>query len=699
VEVSMDKKRNISIIAHGGAGKTSLAEAMLFNAKAIDKLGKVDDGTSHLDFEPEEIKRKITISAAIHHYDWDGFRVNLIDTPGYSNFLTETRDSLRVVGGAVVILSAISGVKVQTEKIWEFADEFEVARVAFVNKMDRERASFLRAVDDMEKVLKVKGVPMQIPIGEGPDFTGLIDLMEMKAYTCSPDGSGAFETSGVPAQYKNDAATMRENMVAAIVDSDDALAEKYLGGEEITVGELKKALREGVLTRRFIPVYLGSAVKNMGVNLLMDAVNLTLPSPLDKGAIRGHVKGIDPRTGQEIEQEPDPSAPFSAFVFKSLIDPYTGKLSIFRIFSGTLHTDATVYNSTRDSKEKLSHLFLMEGKKLKEVARAEAGDLVAVSKLKDTHIGDTLSDVASPVRFAPFPPVAASLAYAIHPKTKSDEDKAPAAIEKLMEEDPSIDFRMDEQTKEFLLSGVGQVHLEVAVEKLRRKFGCDVELKTPRVPYRETIRSHVKVQGKYKKQSGGRGQYGDAWLDIAPLPRGGGFEFVDKITGGAIPRQFIPAVEKGVRESMQSGILAGFPVVDVKVSLFDGTYHTVDSSEMAFKIAASMGFKKGMGEAHPVLLEPVMKMEINVPDDKLGDIIGDINSRRGKILGAEPKAGSQTVAALVPMAEVITYATDLRGMTGDRGIFTMEFSHYEEVPTYLSQKIIAESKPENGKAQ
>jgi len=699
VEVSLDKKRNISIIAHGGAGKTSLAEAMLFNAKAIDKLGKVDDGTSHLDFEPEEIKRKITISAAIHHYDWGGCRVNLIDTPGYSNFLTETRDSLRVVGGAVVILSAISGVKVQTEKIWEFADEFEVCRVAFVNKMDRERASFFRAVDDMEKVLKVKGVPMQIPIGEGPDFTGLIDLMEMKAYTYPPDGSGAFEVSDIPARLKKDAAAMRENMVAAIVESDDALTEKYLGGLKIDAAELKKALREGVLTRRFIPVYLGSGLKNMGVNFLMDAVNLSLPSPIDKGMIRGHIKGIDPRTGQEIEQEPDVNAPFSAFVFKSLIDPYTGKLSIFRIFSGTLHADATVLNSTRDTKEKLSHLYLMEGRKLKEVARAEAGDIVAVSKLKDTHIGDTLTDVASPVRFAPFAPVAASLSYAIHPKTKADEDKAPAAIEKLMEEDPSIDFHMDEQTKEFLLSGVGQVHLEVAVEKLKRKFGCEVELKTPRVPYRETIRSHVKVQGKYKKQSGGRGQYGDTWLDIAPLTRGKGFEFVDQITGGAIPRQFIPAVEKGVREAMLTGVLAGFPVVDVRVALYDGTYHTVDSSEMAFKIAASIGFKKGMELSHPVLLEPVMKMEINVPDDKLGDIIGDINSRRGKILGAEPKAGSQTVAALVPLAEVITYATDLRGMTADRGIFTMEFSHYEEVPTYLSQKIILAARPEKERVQ
>jgi len=699
VEVSLDRKRNLSIIAHGGAGKTSLAEAMLFAAGAIERLGRVDDGTSHLDFEPEEQKRKITISAALHHYDWNGFRVNLIDTPGYSNFLTETRDSLRVVGGAVVILSAISGVKVQTEKIWEFADEFEVARIAFVNKMDRERASFLRAVDDMEKVLKVKGVPMQIPLGEGPDFKGLIDLVTMKAYIYKDDGSGAFEAKDIPKDRAADAKAMRESMVASVAEADEALTERYLNGEEIKIDDLLRALREGVLTRRFVPVYLGSALKNMGVNLLMDAVNLTLPSPLDKGIIRGHIKGTDPRTGEELEMEPDLSAPFSAFVFKSLIDPYTGKLSIFRIFSGVIHADATVLNSTRDAKEKLSHLYFLEGKKLKEVPKAEAGDIVAVAKLKDTHIGDTLADVASPVRFAPFPPVAASLSYALHPKTKADEDKAAGAIEKLMEEDPSIDFRMDEQTHEFLLSGVGQVHLEVAVEKLKRKFGCDVELKTPRVAYKETLRSHVKVQGKYKKQSGGRGQYGDTWLDISPLPRGKGFEFVDQITGGSIPRQFIPAVEKGIREAMLSGVLAGFPVVDVRVALFDGTYHSVDSSEMAFKIAASMGFKKGMEQAHPVILEPIMKMEISVPDDKLGDVIGDINARRGKILGAEPKAGSQTIRALVPAAEVITYATDLRGMTGDRGIFTMEFSHYEEVPTYLSQKIIAAHKDEKERVQ
>ncbi len=689
MDISLDKKRNIAIIAHGGAGKTTLSEAILFNAKATDKLGRVDDDTSILDYEPEEHKRKISISAAVHHYRWGDCFVNIIDTPGYANFLTETRNSLKAVGGAVVILSAVSGVKVQTEKIWEFADEFEVARIAFVNKMDRERASFLRAVDDMEKVLKVKGVPIHVPINEGPGFSGIVDLLSMKAFIYKDDFSGGYEVKSIPDNIKKVAEKMREELVVAVVEADDALTEKYLNGTAISIEELKKAIREGVLTRRFIPVLLGSAYKNIGVNLLMDAVNLSLPSPLDKGVIRGVLRGKNPKTGEEVRREPDPGAPFSAFVFKTVIDPYTGKLSIFRICSGTIHAVSVVYNSTRDVKEKISHLFVMEGKKFKDVTKAAAGDIVAAAKLKDTVTGDTLSDVADPVVFPPFQPVNAALSYAIHPKTKADEDKVPMAMEKLTEEDPSLEFRRDEHTKEFILSGVGQVHLEVSVEKLRRKFGCEVELKTPKVPYKETIRSHVRVQGKYKKQSGGRGQYGDIWLDISPLPRGRGFEFVDNITGGAIPRQFIPAVEKGVREALQSGALAGFPVVDVKVILYDGSYHSVDSSDMAFKIAASIGFKKGMEQAHPVILEPVMKMEINVPDENLGDVIGDINSRRGKILGAEPKAGSQTLKALVPMSEVITYSTDLKGMTQDRGIFTMEFSHYEDVPTYLSQKIIS----------
>lgn len=691
--IPLEKKRNIAVIAHGGAGKTSLAEAMLFNAGATKRLGSVNDGTSVLDYEPEEQKRKISTSAAVHHLDWAGCRFNLIDTPGYSNFLPKTRNSLQVAGGAVVILSAISGVKVQTERIWQYADEFEVSRIAFVNKMDRERASSVRVLDDIEKILGVKGVPMQVPIGEGEAFKGVVDLLSMKAYVYKDDASGGFDTVAIPEEVAAEAEKMREAMVESIVEVDDDLMERYLDGGKVTDDELKKGLREGVLTRKFMPVYLGSATSNIGVNLLMDAIDLCLPSPLDKGNIKGIIKGKDPKTGEEIERAPDPDGPFAAFVFKTIIDPYAGKLSIFRVYSGTLKADETVYNPTHDEKEKLSHLFLMEGKNTTEVREVSAGDIAAVTKLKSTKSGDTLCDISSQVVFPPLPTVNAALSYAIHPKTKGDEEKISTAMAKLMEEDTSLDFKRDDETKEFIISGVGQVHLEVSIEKLKRKYGCDVELKAPRIPYKETIRSSVKVQGKYKKQSGGRGQYGDTWLELSPLKRGEGFEFEDRVVGGVIPRQYIPAVEKGLKEAMGTGVIAGFPVVDMKIALYDGSHHSVDSSEMAFKIAASMGFKKGMEQASPVLLEPIMSMEIIVPDENVGDVIGDINSRRGKILGAEPKAGSQMVKALVPMAEVVTYASELRGMTGDRGMFTMEFSHYEEVPTYLSQKIVESVKP------
>lgn len=692
MEIPIDKKRNVAVISHSGAGKTTLTESILFNAKSTDKIGRVDNGSSVLDFEPEEIKKKITISAKVHSYDWDSHSVNIMDAPGYSDFIYDTRDCLMVSGGAVVILSAISGVKVATEEVWRFADEQAVSRIAFVNKMDKEYANFLRAVDDMEKVLNVKGVPLQIPIGSAEDFKGVVDLLQMKALLYKDDISGNYEKMDIPSELIEDAKKMREHMIELIAETDDGLTEKYLNGEELTIDELKKGLKEGTLTRRFVPVVCGSAFRNIGIQPLMDIINICLPSPLEKGVVRGVIKGKNPQTGEETERHPNLDEPFSAFVFKTMVDPYTGKLSIFRIYSGKVKTDSTVMNSSKGTKERISHLYRVQGKKLKEIGLAGAGDIVAVAKFKDTSTGDTLCDEHAPVLFPGIPPVNAVLSYAITPKTKSDEDKLHPAILKLMDEDPTIKFTREDETKEFILSGVGQVHLEVSVEKMKRKYGVDVELNTPRVPYKETIRSSVKVQGRYKKQSGGRGQYGDCWLELRPLSRGAGFEFVDNIVGGVIPRQYIPAVEKGVVEAMHSGILASHPVVDVKVILYDGSYHSVDSSEMAFKIAGSMAFKKAMEMAHPVLLEPVMSMEISVPDENMGDVIGDINSRRGKIQGVEPKANSQIIKALVPMAEVLKYTSDLRGMTGDRGMFTMKFSHYEEVPTHLSQKIIAVSK-------
>ena len=684
----LEKIRNIAIVAHSDAGKTSLAEAMLFDAGATDRLGKVEDGTSVFDFEPEEIKRKITIDAVPHNYEWGKHTVNIIDTPGFANFLTDTRNAIRVSGSAVVILSAVSGVKVQTEKIWAYADEYEVPRIAFVNKMDRERANFLRAVDDMEKTLKVKGVAIQLPIGAEDGFKGVIDLITMKAYMFGDDGSGKFDAVDVPEELMQEAEGLRVKLVEAVAETDDILLEKYLEGGEISKEEIYKGLREVVITNKFVPVLCGSAIKNIGVQQLMDAVNLYLSSPLDKGI----VKGKDPKTGEEIERKPSLDEPFSALVFKTISDPYTGKLTIFRVYSGSINSDSGAYNPGKEFKERIGQIFVMEGKKQRPVKSASAGDVVAVAKLKETSTGDTLCDEANPIEFEPYPIVPQALSFAIKPRTKTDEDKVHTALARILDEDPVLQFSRDTQTNEFLLSGVGQVHLEVTVEKLKRKYGVDVELQTPKVPYKETIRSSVKVQGKYKKQSGGRGQYGDTWLEIEPLPRGKGFEFVDKIVGGVIPRQYIPAVEKGIKGAMQEGVLSGNPVVDVKVSLYDGSHHSVDSSELAFKIAGSMGFKKGVAMANPVLLEPIVSMEINVPDENMGDVIGDLNSKRGKVQGVEPKANSQNIKALVPMAEVLTYSNDLRSITGGRGMFTMEFSHYEEVPMHLSQKIIAAAK-------
>jgi len=689
VETDIKNKRVIAVIAHGGAGKTSLCDAILACTGAVKTPGNVNKGTSLFDFEPEEKRRKISISSALHHYTWKGHRVNIIDTPGYSNFLHETRSSLRVAGGAVVIISAISGVKVQTERLWNYADEHEISRIAFVNKMDRERASFLRAVDDMEQILGVKGLPMQLPIGSGGSFAGVIDLLSMKAYYYKNDYSGNFEIKDVPDELVDEATRMRETLVESLVESDDALLERYLEGESIEASELTACLREGTLTRKFVPVFVGSASKNYGLNLLLDGVNTTLPSPIDKGAIKGHARGTDPDTGEPVVREPNAGAPFAALVFKTLIDPYTGRLSVLRIYSGSISVGSTIINVNTGTKEKLSHIYILEGKDIKEVSSAGVGDIAALAKLKDTSTGHTLSAPEAQVVFDAEARPAAVLSYAIAPKTKGDEDKLSSALARLMEEDTALEYRRDERTKEFVIAGAGQMHIEASIDKLKRKYHCDVELKAPKIPYRETIQASAKVQGKYKKQSGGHGQYGDVWIELSPLPRGDGFRFVDSIKGGVIPRQFIPAVEKGLREAMETGVAAGFPVVDIQAELLDGSFHSVDSSEMAFKVAASMAFREAMEKCRPVILEPVMRMKIVVPSEKLGDVIGDINARRGKILGAEPTAGSQTIRALVPMAEVVTYAPELRGMTGDRGMFTMEFSHYEKVPTYLSQKVVA----------
>ena len=681
------KLRNLGIVAHGGAGKTSLTEAILFDSGMVDRLGRVDDGTSTMDFEPEEVKRKITISSSLNHCEWKGYSIHIVDTPGYGNFIADTRSCMRALGGAVLILSAISGVKVQTEEVWEWANEFEIPRIAFVNKMDRERASFFRAIDDMEKVLGVKGVAVQMPIGAEEDFAGVIDLVKMKAYRYEKDQPGKFREEEIPAELVAEARRLREQMVETVAEAYDSLTEKYLETGDLTEDEIMDGLRVGTLRYTFTPVLCGSAVMNIGVSQLLDYICCCLPSPLD----RGKVLGTDPKTGQLVERSPDESEPFSALVFKTTSDPYTGKITVFRVYSGTLDSDSTVYNPNRDATERIGQIYELEGKKQKPVKQAVAGDIVAVSKLKETLTGDTLCDADKPICYEPARPLEPVISYAILPKTKNDEDKIHGALQRLMEEDQTLEVHRDDKTRELIISGMGQVHLEVTIEKLKRKFSVDVELKTPRVPYLETFKGTVKVQGKYKKQSGGRGQYGDCWVEFTPLPRGEGFQFEDRIVGGVIPRQYIPAVEKGIFESAQDGFLAGYPLVDFKAAVYDGSFHTVDSSEMAFKVAGSLALKKAMENAKPTLLEPIMNMKITVPEETMGDVIGDLNSRRGKVVGVEPKANSQIIRAVVPMSEVLAYASDLRSMTSDRGLFSMEFSHYEEVPAHLSQKIISES--------
>lgn len=680
------KLRNLGIVAHNSAGKTSLVEAILFNTGMTDKLGKVDNGTSSMDFEEEEIKRQATLSASLNHCTWNDFSLNIVDTPGISNFLHDTRRCLRVLGGAVVIVSAISGTKAQTKQIWSWCDDFEVPRIAFVNKMDKERADFLKAVDDMEKSLGARAVVVTMPIGAEEEFKGTIDLVRMKARLYKFDEKGTYDEVEIPAEYEDEALRLREHLLEAVAEADDDLMEKYLEGESLSEDEVLQGLREGTLTGVFTPVFCGSATANIGIRQLLDYIVACLPSPVDKGT----QVGIKPNTEESVERQPSESEPFSAMVFKTINDPYAGKLTLMRLYSGTLAPDTVVFNPNKDEKERIGNIFKLEGKKQAPIDLAAAGDIIAVPKLKVTATGDTLCDLKQQVMYEPLVPLKPIISFALEGKNKGDEDKIYTGLQRLMEEDPTLTVSRDDETKEMVLSGMGQIHLEVAVERLKRKYGADVVLKEPKVPYRETIKASTQVQGKYKKQSGGRGQYGDVWIEVKPLPRGAGYEFVDKVVGGVVPRNYIPAVDKGIIEAMKTGPLTKNQVVDVQVSLYDGSHHSVDSSEMAFKVAGSMAFKKAMEQCKPILLEPIMAMEITVPDDCMGDVIGDLNSRRGKVVGVEPQANSQVIRAEVPMAEVLRYAPELRSMTSDRGMFTMEFSKYEEVPTHQTAKILEE---------
>lgn len=678
--------RNLGMFSHGGEGKTTTVEAMLFLAGENTRLGKVDEGTSLMDYEPEEIERKATISASLACFDWNKYKINLIDTPGDDNFIYDAKLCMRVVDGAVILVSAVSGVRVQTEKVWEYANEFSVPVSFLINKIDRERADFSRTLDDLQKNFTDKSiVAVQLPIGKEDAFRGVIDLISMKAYIYNKeDQSGAFELTGIPAELADEAARYREKLIESAVEMDDGITERYLNGEEIKDEEIEACLKGGIRDRRIAPVMVAAASKNIGIQPLLDNLVKYFPDPLYKGV----AQGLDPRTRKAVDRQMSVGGPFSAFVFKTITDPFAGKLTLFKVYSGELHPDSVVLNVKKDEKERIGQIFYLVGKKQKPAGFVSVGDIAAVAKLREAATGDTLCDEKSPIEYQEVvlpPPL---ISFSLYPKSKGDEDKLNTSLQRLIEEDPSIRYSRDEQTKEFIISGMGQIHIEVLVSKMKRKFGVDVELREPKVPYKETIKGRTKVQGKYKKQSGGKGQYGDCWLEFEPLPHGTGFEFVDKIVGGSIPRQYIPSVEKGIVEAMNHGILAGFPVTDFRAIVYDGSYHDVDSSDMAFKIAASMGFKKGMEQSQPTLLEPIMKVEVIIPEEFVGDVMGDMNARRGKIMGVEAKGHNQVVKAVVPMAEMLKYAPDLRSMTGGRGTFTMEFSHYEEVPAHIGQKVI-----------
>jgi len=681
--------RNLAVAGHGGTGKTSLCESFLFVSGKSERLGRVDDATSCMDFEPEEQKKRISISSAANFVEWEKHKINFIDTPGDSNFTFDTKCSMSVVENAVIVVDAVGGVEFQTQKVWELAEEFKLPRIIFINRMDKERAIFKSAMESINTKLKKKATPVCLPIGSEDKFNGIVDLIEMKAYLFS-DNKGAGKVVDIPADMKEEVNNLRGSMVEDIAESDDELMNKYLEAGELSADELKAGLKKGVSSGSLIPVMCGSAVKGIGISMLMDLIVNAFASPVDRGAKIGKKPG----TEDIEERQPSEDAPFSAIVFKTIADPYAGRLTLFRVYSGKLNPDSSVYNSTKKITEKFGHIFFLEGKTQKQAEGLIPGDIAGVAKLKDTVTGDTLCFEKAPVIFDKMEIPHPIMSFAIEPKTRGDEDKIASSIHRLTEEDPTIVFSRNTQTKEMILSGMGQVHIEVNIEKMKRKFGVEVNLNTPKVPYLETIKGKTNVQGKYKKQSGGRGQFGDCWIDIEPLPRGGGFEFNDKIVGGVIPGQYRPAVEKGIVEAAAKGVIAGYPVVDFRINLTFGSYHTVDSSEMAFKIAGSMAFQKGVMDCQPILLEPIVNIDIEVPDEYMGDVIGDLNSRRGRVQGMDTNGTNQVIKGQVPLAEILKYAPDLRSMTSGRGNFTYTESHYEEVPAYIAEKIIAESKKE-----
>jgi len=681
-----EKIRNIALLSHAGAGKTSAAEAMLFTAKAINRLGKVDDGSSTSDYDPDEIKRKISINLSLLPCQWQDTKINIIDTPGYSDFIGEVKAGIRVSEGVVVVICAASGVEVGTEQVWGYCQEAGLPRLIFVNKMERENADFFKTVNDIQARFGPRCLPVQIPIGAHNDFQGIVDLLTLKAYTGSPPKEGE-----VPASLQGQVSTYREKLIEAAAETEDALIEKYLGGEGLTPEEITNGLKKAVASGSFFPILAGSALQNVGIDRLLDAMVNYLPSPAER-----EVAAVVGAKEEKIETSAD--GPLAALVFKTTADPYVGKLTYFRVYRGAIDSNSQIWNASRGSAERIGQLFTLRGKNQEPVAKVSAGDIGAVAKLNVTSTGDTLSTQNKPVKLAPIVFPQPVFDEAVSPKTKADLDKLGTALSRITEEDPTLRVRREYDTGETLLSGMGDTQLAVAAEKMQRKFGVSVILDTPKVPYKETITVPVpNAEYKHRKQTGGHGQYGHVIMELEPLPRGTGNEFAERVVGGTVPKNYIPAVEKGFNEAIQDGVLAHHPVVDVRATLYDGSFHPVDSSEICFKIAGAQAFKKGLAQGHPILLEPIVNIRITVPNDLTGDIIGDLNTKRARVQGMNPSGNINVIEAQVPLAEVLRYAIDLKSMTQGRGTYTMEFNRYEEVPAQISQRLIAqkaEEKPE-----
>lgn len=682
--------RNVTIAGHSGAGKTQLAAAILFDAGMVNRFGRVDDGTTVTDFDEEEVSRKHTLAASLAYAEWNKHKINLIDTPGFGNFLSDTLAAMRVSDAAVVVVDAVSGVEVQTEKVWEAAEQFELPRLVVVNRIDRERASLSRTLDSLTTSFGRTVIPVQMPIGEEKSFRGVVDLVGMKAYVFETDGSGKFKEEAVPAAMEADAKAARDALIEMVAEADDTLMEKFFEEGTLTQDELVGGLRAAVLGRRIFPLFCTSSILNIGVQTLLDALIAYVPAPSERPA-----KGT--KGGQDVEVTASESAPYAAFVWKTVADPFAGRISMFRVMSGSIKADSTVYNITKETPERLGHLVLLQGKAQTDVPEIKAGDIGAVAKLKETVTNDTLTDKGG-VAFNPMKFPEPVLSYAIEPKSRGDEDKISSSLQRLQEEDPTIRSSREAQTKELLLSGQGQLHIEVTVAKLKRRFGVEVNLKPPKIPYRETITAATDAHGRHKKQTGGHGQFGDCSIRMEPLPRGSDFQFVDDIFGGSIPQTFRPAVEKGIQETRLRGYLAGYPVVDFKVTLVDGKYHDVDSNELSFRMAGRLAFKDAMTRCKPTILEPIMNVEVYAPSDFAGDLMGDLNGRRGRIAGMDTRGGMTVIKAQVPMSEMLTYEQQLTSATGGRGSYHMEYSHYEEVPSHIQSKVVAAYKAEKGEA-